>query len=107
MDATCAPVNIYYPQNISLLNEARENWRSWYPHIRSEVWQTGVNIKTDKKQEYQNNSDRIEAERIFSLSKRCYGMDCIVLKLMLQTFINSSAPFTASPAKVTKPVYFR
>lgn len=41
----------------------------------------GVNTKTDKKQEYQDNSDRIEVERSFSLSKRCYGMGCIVTKL--------------------------
>lgn len=34
-----------------------------------------------KKQEYQDNTDRIEAERTFSLSKRCYGMSCITTKL--------------------------
>jgi len=37
--------------------------------------------KTDKKQEYQDNTDRIEVERFFSRSKRCYGMGCIVTKL--------------------------
>jgi IS5 family transposase len=31
----------------------------------------------EKKQEYQDNTDRIEVERSFSLSKRCYGMDLI------------------------------
>lgn len=41
----------------------------------------GVNAKTDKKQEYQDNTDRIEVERCFSLSKRCYGMGCIATKL--------------------------
>lgn len=41
----------------------------------------GVRTKADKKQEYQDNSDRIEVERTFSLSKRCYGMGCIVTKL--------------------------
>ncbi len=40
-----------------------------------------ANAKTDKKQEYQDNTDRIEVERTFSLSKRCYGMGCIVTKL--------------------------
>lgn len=30
LDATCAPVNIRYPQDISLLNEARESWRPSY-----------------------------------------------------------------------------
>lgn len=41
----------------------------------------GVNVKVDKKQEYQDNTDRIEVERTFSLSKRCYGMSCITTKL--------------------------
>ena len=41
----------------------------------------GVNVKEDKKQEYQDNTDRIEVERTFSLSKRCYGMSCITTKL--------------------------
>ena len=35
----------------------------------------------EKKQEYQDNTDRIEVERSFSLSKRCYGMDLIRTKL--------------------------
>lgn len=30
--------------------------------------------KADKKQEYQDTTDRIEVERTFSLNKRCYGM---------------------------------
>ena len=37
--------------------------------------------KVDKKQEYQDNTDRIEVERTLSLSKRCYGMSCITTKL--------------------------
>ena len=37
--------------------------------------------KVDKKQEYQDNTNRIEVERTFSLSKRCYGMSCITTKL--------------------------
>lgn len=41
----------------------------------------GVNVKEDKKQKYQDNTDRIEVERTFSLSKRCYGMSCITTKL--------------------------
>ena len=41
----------------------------------------GANAKTDKKQEYQDNTDRIEVERTFSLSKHCYGMGCITTKL--------------------------
>lgn len=35
----------------------------------------------DKKIEYQDNTDRIEVERTFSLSKRCYGMGLIRTKL--------------------------
>lgn len=35
----------------------------------------------EKKQEYQDNTDRIEVERSFSLSKRCYGMGLIRTKL--------------------------
>ena len=35
----------------------------------------------NKKQEYQDNTYRIEVERYFSRSKRCYGMGCIVTKL--------------------------
>lgn len=42
----------------------------------------GITVsQTDKKQEYQDNTDRIEIERTFSLSKRCYGMGLIVTKL--------------------------
>ena len=37
--------------------------------------------KVDKKQEYQDNTDRIEVERTLSLIKRCYGMSCITTKL--------------------------
>lgn len=37
--------------------------------------------KVNKKTEYQDNVDRIEIERAFSLSKRCFGMDKIRTKL--------------------------
>jgi len=37
--------------------------------------------KEDKKIEYQDNTDRIEVERTFSLSKRCYGLGLIRTKL--------------------------
>jgi len=37
--------------------------------------------KVDKKIEYQDNTDRIEVERTFSLSKRCYGLGLIRTKL--------------------------
>ena len=35
----------------------------------------------EKKQEYKDNTDRIEVERSFSLSKRCYGLGLIRTKL--------------------------
>ena len=37
--------------------------------------------KTDKQVEYQDNTDRIEVERRFSLTKRCYEMSKIVTRL--------------------------
>lgn len=41
----------------------------------------GETAKADKKIEYQDNTDRIEVERTFSLSKRCYGLGLIRTKL--------------------------
>lgn len=38
-------------------------------------------VQIDRKQEYKDNTDRIEVERYLSRSKRCYGMGCIVTKL--------------------------
>ena len=35
----------------------------------------------DRMLEYQDNTDRIEVERAFSLAKRCYGLDLIRCKL--------------------------
>lgn len=40
-----------------------------------------ANAKINKKTEQQDNTDRIEVERTFSVSKRCYGMGCITTKL--------------------------
>lgn len=41
----------------------------------------GETAKADRKIEYQDNTDRIEVERTFSLSKRCYGLGLIRTKL--------------------------
>ena len=41
----------------------------------------------EKKQEYQDNTDRIEVERAFSLSKRCYGMGLIRTKETVSSFV--------------------
>lgn len=47
----------------------------------SKLGRPSANVKTDKKQEYQDNTDRLEVERYFSRSKRYYGLGCIVTKL--------------------------
>ena len=60
-----------------------------YLSVKDRPWKyqtladTMLEIHTEdvKKQEYQDNTDRIEVERTFSLSKRCYGMSCITTKL--------------------------
>lgn len=39
----------------------------------------------DKKIEYQDNADRVEIERSFSLMKRCFGLGKIVTKLQVTT----------------------
>lgn len=46
----------------------------------------------EKKQEYQDNTDRIDVERAFSLSKRCYGMGLIRTKIY-DTTLTSIALF--------------
>ena len=60
-----------------------------YLSVKDRPWKyqtladTMLEIHTEdvKKQEYQDNTGRIEVERTFSLSKRCYGMSCITTKL--------------------------
>ncbi len=77
----------HYPERVlaDQIYRTRENRNYCKDHgIRisgPELGRPGVNTKTDKKQEYQDNRERIEVERSFSLSKRCYGMGCIVTKL--------------------------
>ena len=66
------------------------------------------NIKTDKKQEYQDNTDRIEVERYFSRSKRCYGLGCIVTKLK-ETQLTSIAlsVFVSNLFRIQKRIFMR
>ena len=77
----------YYPERVlaDQIYRTRENRNYCRDHgIRisgPKLGRPGVRTKADKKQEYQDNGDRIEVERTFSLSKRCYGMGCIVTKL--------------------------
>ena len=73
----------YYPKRVlaDQIYQTREN-RSYCKEqgIRlsgAKLDRPSAAVKVDKKQEYQDNIDRIEAERTFSLSKRCYGMGCI------------------------------
>ncbi len=46
----------------------------------STMYSPSMDARIDKKQEYRDNTDRIEAERFISRNKRCYGMGCIVTK---------------------------
>ncbi len=77
----------YYPNRVlaDQIYRTRENRNYCKEHgIRlsgPKLGRPSANAKVDKKQEYQDNTDRIEVERTFSLSKRCYGMDCITTKL--------------------------
>ena len=63
--------------------------------------------KEDKKQEYQDNTDRIEVERAFSLSKRCYGMGLIRTKLE-ETTLSSIALsiFVTNLFKIQSRIFF-
>lgn len=77
----------YYPERVlaDQIYRTREN-RSFCKErgIRlsgPKLGRPSIDTKVDKKQEYQDNTDRIAVEREFSLDKRCYGMGCIVTKL--------------------------
>lgn len=77
----------YYPERVlaDQIYRTRENRRYCKAHgIRlsgPKLGRPGTTAKVNKKQEYQDNTDRIEVERSFSLGKRCYGMSCITTKL--------------------------
>ena len=77
----------YYPERVlaDQIYRTRENRSYCREHgIRlsgPKLGRPSATAKVDKKQEYQDNTDRIEVERTFSLSKRCYGMSCITTKL--------------------------
>ena len=64
--------------------------------------------KTDKKLEHKDNTDRIEVERYFSRSKRCYGLGCIVTKLeeTQQTSIALSV-FVSNLFRIQKRILLR
>ena len=77
----------YYPERVlaDQIYRTRENRSYCKEHgIRlsdPKLGRPGTTAQVNKKQEYQDNTDRIEVERTFSLSKRCYGMSCITTKL--------------------------
>ena len=64
-------------------------------------------IKSDKKTEYQDNTDRIEVEREFSLEKRCYGLGKLVTKLE-ETQLTSIAlsVFVANLFKIQRRILY-
>ena len=66
-----------------------------------------VTKKTDKKLEYQDNTDRIAVEREFSVEKRCYGLGRIVTKLE-ETQLTSIAlsVFVANLFKIQRRILF-
>lgn len=123
VDATCAPSNIRYPQDVSQLNEARENAeklldvlhapadgkkpRSYrkcdrkdcLKYVRCRKHTAKMTRKAiskqlnylkrdltageerDKVQDYQDECERVEVERKFSLGKRKCGMGLVTAKL--------------------------
>ena len=103
----------YYPNRVlaDQIYRTRENRNYCKEHgIRlsgPKLGRPSANAKVDKKQEYQDNTDRIEVERTFSLSKRCYGMDCITTKLE-ETQLSSIAlsVFVTNLFKIQKRILF-
>jgi IS5 family transposase len=103
----------YYPKRVlaDQIYRTRDNRNYCKEHgIRlsgPKLGRPSVNAKVDKKQEYQDNTDRIEVERIFSLSKRCYGMDCITTKLQ-ETQLTSIAlsVFVTNLFKIHRRILF-
>lgn len=70
LDATCAPQNIAFPQDINLLNEARENLEMIIDAICYEY-------NEPKPRTYRQNARR----DYLALAKRCYGLGLIRTKL--------------------------
>ena len=120
VDATCAPSNIRYPQDVSLLNEARENAeklldvhhdptdgkkprsyrkcarKDYLKYVRCRKHTAKMTRKAiskqlkrdltageewNKIQDYQDECERVEVERKFSLGKRKCGMGLVMAKL--------------------------
>ena len=104
----------YYPKRIlaDQIYRTRENRKYCKEHgIRlsgPKLGRPSITIaQTDKKQEYQDNTDRIEIEHTFSLCKRCYGMGLIVTKLK-ETQLTSIAlsVFVTNLFKIQKRILY-
>ena len=66
------------------------------------------NTEYDKKIEYQDNVDRIEVERQFSLGKRCYNLGLIKTKLKGTTMTSIAlSVFVMNLFKITSLSFFR
>ena len=79
---------VYYPERVlaDQIYRTRDNRGFCQKHgIRlfwSKLGRLGKRaVKSDKKTEDQDNIDRIEVERRFSITKRCYGMGRIMTRL--------------------------
>ena len=103
----------HYPERVlaDQIYRTRENRKYCKEHgIRlsgPKLGRPGNEAKINKKQEYQDNTDRIEVERTFSLCKRCYGLECITAKLE-KTQLSSIAlsVFVMNLFKIHKRVLF-
>lgn len=76
-----------YPERVlaDKIYRTKENWAYCRENgirlLGPKLGRPSRDAGTDKRQEYQDNTDRIEVERFFSRSKRCFGMGLIVTKL--------------------------
>lgn len=102
-----------YPERVlaDQIYRTRENRKFCKEHgIRlsgPKLGRPSLTAKVDKKQEYQDNTDRIEVERAFSVDKRCYGMGCITTKLR-ETQLTSIAlsVFVSNLFKMRRQILF-
>lgn len=103
----------HYPERIAdQIYRTRENRRYFKKH--------GIRLSSprlccpdtpassaNKKLEYQDNTDRIGAERAFSLSKQCYGMGLIVTKLEKPRLTTIAlSVFVANLFKIQRRLHF-
>lgn len=103
----------YYPERVlaDQIYRTRENRNFCKEHgIRlsgSKLGRSSPNAKVDKKQEYQDNTDRIEVERAIRVNKCCYGMGCITTKLK-ETQLTSIAlsVFVSNLFKIQRRILF-